>query len=298
MNVLYRMAVAAVPGGLGAAALAALWRHEADVVAGCESDTIGGCLSPGVPILLVGPLLVTAAVWFALRATGAEPAGWGAGLGALATVGGVLLQQAVDSGGTPTSPGLAFLLGVVGFGAGAAVVAVPVPPALRVVLVLVLLAPMAAFPAVRREAGRAHDRRTFAESGLALVVPRAPGYDVTAARADPDRRLLWVTVTRSDHSIYMSLIDLPADFAPPARCGPAVADVGSAGRAGSAPGCRQVGPDHWTRSEPVGQVHLVRRGETLVLLEPGYGTPSADVETAARTLTPVSPARLAELANR
>ncbi|MFI7574677.1 hypothetical protein [Micromonospora sp. NPDC049497] len=300
MNLLNRMAVAAVPGGVGAGALAALWQERARAVAACESDTIGACLGFGFPVLLAGPLLVTAAVWLALRATGVGPAPWAAALGALATAGGVLLQQAAHPRWTPPPVWQAVVLAVIGFALGVAVVTVALPPAVRVGLVVALLAPLAVFPLLRQETRRTGDREAFAELGLPLLVPQVPGYDIASAHADRADRVLSVTATRGRRWISVYVVDLPDDFAPPGRCGLAVADIvlrRQRNQPPASPGCRQVGPDHWTRVEPVGEVHLVRRGDALVLVSPGTDVPAADVEKAATTLTPVTPNRLAESGN-
>ncbi|MBQ1018860.1 hypothetical protein KBX71_13440 [Micromonospora sp. D93] len=301
MNLLYRAAAAALPGSVGAGLLTALWQQQVRFVADCESETIGACLGFGFPILLVGPLVTTAAVWLVLRAVGVASPTWAAALGATATGGAALLQQAGHPGWTPPPVWMAVLLAAAGFAAGVAVVTVAMPAVIRVGLAMVLLAPFAAFPLLRRQTDRSVDQEAFTKLGLPLLIPQVPSYQIAEARADQDRRLLSVTMTHGRSWISVQVTDLPDGFAPPDRCGPTVADV-AARRPGqvlaAAPGCRQVGPDHWTRIEPVGEVHLVRRSETVVLLSSVGDVPAADLETAAMTLTAVTPRQLSLLANR
>ncbi|MEV5769075.1 hypothetical protein AB0L34_31585 [Micromonospora sp. NPDC052213] len=245
-----------------------LWQEQARSVADCESDTIGACLGFGFPVLLVGPLAVTAAVWLVLRAAGVAPALWAAVLGAVATTGAVLLQQAWYPRWTPPPVWLAVLLAVAGFAAG---VAVALPPIVRAGLALALLAPAGRVPASRQEARRTGDQEAFARLGLPLPVPQVPGYDIASARADRVDRVLPVTVTRERRWISVHVIDLPDDFAPPRHCRPAVADIvlrRQRDQPLAAPGCRQVGPDHWTCAESGGEVHLVRCDDAFVLVSP------------------------------
>ncbi|MEU4570702.1 hypothetical protein [Micromonospora sp. NPDC023956] len=290
--------VAAVIGAVGAAVLAALWRDQADTHANCVPDTIGACFGYPVPILIVGPAVVPAVVWLALRATDARRALPAAVLGALTTAGAVLLQQATEPRWLPPSPWLAALLAAVGFGVGTLVVTARWPVPLQVGLALLLLAPLAAFEPLRRETRRDDRSAAFARVGLPLLVPTVPGYRVGFADADLSDRVLSVTLTRQRQWISVHVLPLPADFAPPQRCGPTTAAV-VLRRESPQPStplpCRQVGPDHWTRAEAGGEVHLVRRGDALVLVSPGTDVPPTDTATAAATLTEVSAGRLAEL---
>ncbi|GIJ19516.1 hypothetical protein [Micromonospora lutea] len=300
MNVLARMTAAAVPGAVGSGALAALWQQQARSVADCESDTIGGCLDLGFPTLLVGPLVVMVAVWLTLRTFGVEPARWATLVGALASGGLILLEQARHPRWTLPPVWLVVVLAMIGFAVGVFVVTATLPPVVRVALVLVLLAPLAAFPTLRQQARRVDDREAFAGLGLPLLVPRVPGYELGPALAYPADRVLLMTLVRERGWISVYVTDVPDDFAPPRQCGPVVSDIlpsGPGGPASTASGCRRVDGDHWIRTESGREVHVVRRDGALVTISPGPDVRSGELATAATTLTAVTPRRLAELSN-
>lgn len=297
MSMFFRVAVAAVPGGLGAGLLAHLWEEQRRYQADCVPETIGSCLNLGFFLLPFGPLAVTVAVWLTLWVSGVRWAGLSALLGAVIAAGGVLLEQGMHTRWTPPAVWLAMVLGAVGFAAGVLVVTARLSPLIRVGLALVLLAPLAVFPALRKETRRDSDEKAFASLEIPLLVPQVPGYAIGWAAAFPEDDRLRITLVREKHLIYVSVIDLPDDFAPPQHCGPLVAEL--MGRPPDPPletGCRQLGPDHWARVERDDEVHLVRREGALVLVDPS-DAPAEDVAKAATTLTVLTPQRLAQLAN-
>lgn len=297
MNMFFRMAVAAVPGGLGAGLLTHLWQAQRRYQAECVPETIGSCLNLGLFVLPFGPLAVTVAVWLTLWVSGVRWAGLSALLGAVIAAGGVLLEQGMHTRWTPPAVWLAMVLGAVGFAAGVLVVTARLSPLVRVGLALVLLAPLAVFPALRKETRRDSDEKAFASLEIPLLVPQVPGYAIGWAAAFPEDDRLRMTLVREKHLISVFVIDLPDDFAPPQHCGPLVAEL--MGRPPDPPletGCRQLGRDHWARVERDDEVHLVRREGALVLVDP-LDAPAEDVAKAATTLTVLTPQRLAQLAN-
>lgn len=298
MNMFFRMAVAAVPGGLGAGLLAHLWQAQRRYQADCVPETIASCLNLGLFVLPFGPLAVTVAVWLTLWVAGVKWAGLSALLGAVIAAGGVLLEQGMHTRWTPPAVWLAMVLGAVGFAAGVLVVTAKLSPLVRVGLALVLLAPLAVFPALRKETRRVSDEKAFASLRIPLLVPQVPGYAIGWAAAFPEDDSLGMTLVREKYLISVFVIDLPDDFAPPRHCGPLVAEL-VLERPPDPPletGCQQLGPDRWTRVESSGEVHLVRREGTLVLVSP-LDAPAEDVAKAATTLTVLTPQRLAQLAN-
>ncbi len=298
MSMFFRVAVAAVPGGLGAGLLAHLWEEQRRYQADCVPETIGSCLNLGFFLLPFGPLAVTVAVWLTLWVSGVRWAALSALLGAVIAAGGVLLEQGMHTRWTPPAVWLAMVLGAVGFAAGVLVVTARLSPLIRVGLALVLLAPLAVFPALRKETRRDSDEKAFASLEIPLLVPQVPGYAIGWAAAFPEDDRLRITLVREKQRIYVSVIDLPDDFAPPQHCGPLVAEI-VLERPPDPPletGCRQLGPDHWARVERDDEVHLVRREGALVLVDPS-DAPAEDVAKAATTLTVLTPQRLAQLAN-
>jgi hypothetical protein len=299
MTTRYAVVAAAVPGALGAAVLAAIAQEQARFVANCVSDTIGVCLGYRYPVLVVGPLVVTVVVWLALRAVGERDRALPAALlGACATAGGLLMDQATHTRWIPPSVWFAVVVAAVGFGAGAAVATARLPMAVRIGLVLVLLAPLGAFAPLRKQTRHAALRANLERVDLPLFVSRVEGYRVGTARADVTDRVVSVSMVMGPRWVSLHVIPLPADFTPPLRCGPTAADIvlrRKRGHQRSSLPCRPVGTDHWIRDEAGGEVHLVRRGDALVLVSPTGGTPAADVATAATTLTEVTADRLAEL---
>ncbi|WP_052503635.1 hypothetical protein [Micromonospora haikouensis] len=294
------MAAAALCGGAGAGVLAALWHEQVRFQRSCKTDTIGACLGFAFPALIVGPVVVTAIGWLLLRATRAARPLPAALLGAVASGGGALVAQAFRPFSGPLPVWLAVLLGTVGFAAGVAAMEAR-HRVVRVGLALALLLPWAAAPALREPGRRYALRDGFAHLGLPLVVPQVEGYQVANAHAFGQERVLSVRIERGEDSIMVRVVPLPADFAPPVSCGPAMAgsSVSDDERGAPAPQpCRVAGHEHWVRAESSGDVHLVRRGEALVLLRPGPDTPTADVAAAAAHLTEVTPEQLAELAVR
>ncbi|WP_229399841.1 hypothetical protein [Micromonospora okii] len=294
------MAAAALSGGAGAGVLAALWHEEVRFQRSCESDSFGACLSFALPVLFCGPVVLTAIVWLLLRATRVGRPLPAALLGAAASGGGALVTQAVRPFSGPMPVWLAVLLAVVGFAAGVAAMAAS-HPVVRAGLALTLLLPWAAAPALREPGRRYALRDGFAQVGLPLVVPQVEGYRVANARAFVERRVLSVRLERGEDSISVRVVPLPADFAPPARCGPAMADISVTDDDHGTPPpqpCRAAGHDHWVRAGQGEEVHLVRRGGAIVFLRSGPDTPSADAAAAAANLTEVTPERLAELAAR
>jgi hypothetical protein len=299
MRLIGEASVAALPGALGAALLASVWRAELRFQAGCEPATIGDCVSWRLPALLVGPLVVTALVWLALRLTGTAGAAPAALLGAVVSADAVLLWEATQARWTPPAGGSAALLGGAGFAAGALLAVARLPVAVRVSAAVLLLAvPVVVVPVLHqasRQAGREED---FARLGLPLPVARVAGYRVVAAHPNQRDRLLTVTLRNDSHWITLLVIPVPAGFAPPAHCGPTTGDLDhhrfTVDPAG-APSCQPVGPEHWLRIEGTDRVHLLRWGGALVLVDPGVEVPAADLDAAAATLTEVDPRRLAEL---
>ncbi|MEU4777632.1 hypothetical protein [Micromonospora sp. NPDC023633] len=300
MELFRGMATAAIPGGVGAGVLAALWHEQVRFQKSCESDTIGACLGFAFPALVVGPVVVVAAVWLLLRATEVGRPAPAALLGAAFTGGALRLALAARPFSVPPPVWLVVLLAVAGFAAGVAVVVARLPLVGRGVLALVLLLPWFVAPLVGKESRRDALREGFAQVGLPLVVPQVEGYQVTSARAFVDRRLLSITMDRGGGWVSVYVVPLPADFAPPGSCGPTRADISRrAGREPSVPQpCRAVGADHWVRTEEGEEVHLVRREGGLVLLSPGGEASSADAAAGATNLTAVTPGQLAELAVR
>ncbi|MEV0328424.1 hypothetical protein AB0H63_18550 [Micromonospora echinospora] len=303
--------VAAFVAALGGAALAHRWQSEARFMATCEPTFIGDCLRWGLLLLLVGVFLVIAAVWLAQRVMGTANPEWGTVLGTAATTGALLLWEAGHPRWVPPPSDLAALLAGVGVAVGVAVVAAPLPRVLRVVFAVALAVPFAVYPTLSRETRRVDLADRLGRAGVPLLVSRAGGFEVASAGADPERRFVRVTmgrkvdprtdVTSGDRGRNVSIlvVPVPADFAPPARCGPTAAERSAPDRAPAAPAdlsCRPVGPDHWTRTEAGDEVHLLRRGDALVLVQPGWNASDRDAATVAGSLTEVDPRRLAELA--
>ncbi|WP_416901165.1 hypothetical protein [Micromonospora echinospora] len=300
--------VPAFVAALGGAALAHGWQTEARAFAACEPTSFGDCLSLGFPLLVVGVIAAVAAVWLAQRVLGTARPELGTLAGLAATIGALLLWEAGHPRWTPPSSDLAALLAGVGFAVGVAVVAVPLPRVLRAASVVALAVPFAVYPVLSRETRRADLADRLGQVGLPLLVSQAKGFQVGSAAADPRRRFLTVTVTRpvdprtdstsGERSVSILVVPVPAGFAPPARCGPARTDLpapegGPAAPAG--PPCRPVGPDHWVRTEADDEVHLLRRGDALVLVDSGWRASDEDVAVVAGSLTELTPRRLAEL---
>ncbi|MFI6821893.1 hypothetical protein ACIBJE_13200 [Micromonospora sp. NPDC050187] len=301
--------VAAFVAALGGAALADGWQNEARALAACKPASLS-CLSLGYPLLFVGVFVAVAAVWLAQRVMGTAEPEWGTLAGLAATTGALLLWEAGQPRWVPPPTDLAALLAGAGVAVGVAVVAAPLPRVLRVVFVVALAVPFAVYPTLSRETRRADLADRLDRVGLPLLVPRADGFAVDSARADPGRRFVHVTVDRKadprtdltsedrGRTVSILVTPVPADFAPPARCGPAAADlpVPDGAPAPSTDPCRPVGPDHWTRTEAGDEVHLLRRNDALVLVQPGWNASDRDAATVADSLTEVAPRRLAELA--
>ncbi|TDC64450.1 hypothetical protein E1258_08195 [Micromonospora sp. KC207] len=302
MRLIGRLSFAGALGALGAAALASLWRTEALLVASCEPETIGACFSWRLPTIFVGPLIVTALVWLALRVTGADRALPAALLGAIATTDAVLLYEAFQPRWTPPPAWLAAALGAVGFAVGVLLGAVRLPMAVQAgAAVVLLLVPIAVFPLLHKATRRAERAQAFSRLGVPLMVAEVDGYRVTAALTDRSDRRLSVWMSKGESSLSIVVVPLPEGFAPPAHCGPTTDDLyrdQPAGDQAAVRSCRPVGPDHWVRTEREDQVHLIRRNDALVYVDPGADVPAADVATAAANLTEVNPERLAELAVR
>ncbi|SCL36278.1 hypothetical protein GA0074692_4309 [Micromonospora pallida] len=304
--------VAAFVAALGGAALADGWQSQARAVADCESETFGACLGQallGGPLLLVGVSVAAAAVWLAQRVMGTAHPEWGTVLGTAATTGALLLWEAGHPRWVPPPSDLAALLAGVGVAIGVTVVAVPLPRLLRAALAVALAVPFAVYPNLSRETRRADLADRLDRAGLPLLVSRAEGFAVKTAWANPGRRFVVVTVGRKtdprtdgtsrDRDVTIRVVPVPADFAPPARCGPTVAELRVPDRAPTPPldpSCRPVGPDHWTRTEADVEVHLLRRGDALVLVQPDWNASDGDAATVAGSLTEVAPRRLADLA--
>ncbi|MFF0819575.1 MULTISPECIES: hypothetical protein [Micromonospora] len=302
MRLIGRLSFAMALGALGAAALTSLWHTEALLVASCEPETIGSCFSWRLPTIFVGPLVVTALVWLALRATGADRALPAALLGAIATAGAVGLYEAFQPRWTPPPGWLAACLGAAGFAVGVLLGVVRLPMAVQAgAAAVLLLVPTAAFPLLHKATRRAERAQAFAQLGVPLMVAEVDGYRVTAALTDRSDRRLSVWMAKGESSLSIVVVPLPGGFSPPAHCGPTIDDLYGDRPAGGPPAvlsCRAVGPDHWVRTEREDQVHLVRRNDALVYVDPGADVPVADVATAAAHLTEVTADRLAELAVR
>ncbi|WP_405113862.1 hypothetical protein OG559_07860 [Micromonospora sp. NBC_01405] len=287
-------------GALGAAVLASLWRTEALLFAGCEPETIGDCLTWRLPVLLVGPLVVTALVWLALWVSGVDRAVPSALLGAIVTADALLFYEAFQPRWTPPSAGLAAVFGAVGFAGGVLLGVRRLPVAVQVVAaVALLLAPYGFFPVLHGTARRANLEEEFSQLGLPLLVTRVDGYQVVAAHANRGDRRLSVSMHRGELWFTIVVVPVPTGFAPPTHCGPTTDELDRdqpTTDPASAPPCRPVGPDHWVRVERDDPVHLVRRNEVLVYVDPGIDVPAADLGAAAANLTEVTPGRLAELA--
>ncbi|MER5700690.1 hypothetical protein ABT023_01840 [Micromonospora sp. NPDC002296] len=301
MRLIGAASLAGALGALGAAVLASLWRTEALLFASCEPETIGDCLTWRLPMLLVGPLVVTALVWLALWVFGADRAVPSALLGAIVTADALLLYEAFQPRWTPPSVWPAAALGAVGFGAGVLLGTVRLPLAAQVgVAAVLLLAPYGFFPVLHQTTRRADREEAFSQLGLPLLVPQVDGYRVVTAHVDRGDRKLSVSMSGGEFWFTIIVVPVPEGFAPPTHCGPTTDDLDRdqpADPATTLP-CRPVGPDHWVRVERDDQVHLIRRNDALVYVDPGVDVPAADLGAAAANLAEVTPQRLAELAVR
>ncbi|MGC4804481.1 hypothetical protein [Micromonospora sp. DT233] len=140
-------AVAGALGALGAAVLASMWRAEIRYASGCEVTNFGDCISLRVPALLVGPLLVTALVWLAVRLVGDDRALPAALLGGFLTIDAALLHQGLQPRWTPPPEWLAAILGAAGFAAGVLLAVRRMPLVVQVGAAALLLAvPYGIFP--------------------------------------------------------------------------------------------------------------------------------------------------------
>ncbi|MEU6078871.1 hypothetical protein [Micromonospora sp. NPDC047074] len=299
MELFRGMATAGTAGGVGAGVLGVLWHEVVRFQNSCEADTIGACLGFAFPALVVGPVVVTAAVWLLLRLTEVERPLPAALLGAAATASALRLALATRPFSGPPPVWLVVLLAVAGFAAGVAVMAARLF-LVRTVLALVLLLPWFVSPLVSQESRRDALRDGFAQVGLPLVVPQVEGFQVSYARAFVNRRLLTVTMARGEGWLSVIVVPLPAGFAPPESCGPTMADASrlDGPRTSTPQPCRAVGADHWVRTEEEEDVHLVRHGGGLVLLSAGGEAAAADVAAGATNLSVVTPGQLADLAVR
>lgn len=293
--------LAGVLGAVGAGLLTSLWQSEVHAQADCVPNNVGGCLGWGIPVLLIGPYAAVAVIWATLRALAVDRPLLSALFGALATASGTLLYEAGHPRWVPPPVWLAVLLGAVGFAVGTAIGGGRTR-LLQVVLAGVLAVPLAAFPLLRQETRSDVREDGFARLGLPLLVPQVEGYQVVFARAELRDPMLAVTVMKGDRRISISVLPLPADFAPPQRCGPTVAEVSvrdivTAPTRTNGP-CQWVESEHWVRVENDQRVHLLRRDGAFVQVSRGDDVPDVDVEAAAATLTSVSPRRLAELSVR
>ncbi|SCG41376.1 hypothetical protein GA0070560_103142 [Micromonospora halophytica] len=293
-----RAVAAAVPGALGAAVWASAWRTELRFQASCEPTVIGDCMSWRLPALLIGPLVVTALVWFVLRLAGADRAAPSALLGAVVAADALLLWEAAQPRWLPPSGGLAALLGGTGFALGVFLAVARLPLVVQVLAaVLLLVVPFGLVPVVYQAARQNGRAEAFARLGLPLTVTRVHGYRLVAAHPNQRDRVLTVTLSGGQHSITVWTIPVPAGFAPPAHCGPTTGDLDARRFAvdpAVAPPCQLVRAEHWLRLERTDRVHLLRRGDALVVVDPGVGAPAADVDAAAANLTEVSPRQLVE----
>ncbi|TYC00602.1 hypothetical protein FXF53_13160 [Micromonospora sp. WP24] len=293
-----RGVAAVVPATIGGAVLAGLWRAELTFQAGCRPETIGACLSWRIPVLLLGPVVVAVGSWLVLRAAGAARPLLATSLGVLATAGVTLLHQAGRSGWNPPSVPLAALFAAFGFTVGVVVAGLRMPVALRAALAVLLAVPVALFPTIKESGTRDGRVEKFARLGLPLLVPEVGAYRVVAARADPAGGQLSLVLADGPRRLSVDTIRVPADFAPPQRCGPSAVEVSLRGSVSLPPSngpCQRFAADHWLRTENGHPVHLLRRGDALVLVSPGVDVPDRDVAAAAGQLVEVSPRELAAL---
>ncbi|MFI9527967.1 hypothetical protein [Micromonospora rosaria] len=291
-------AVATGVGAAGAAAFAGLWQAEARLRQTClPAESLGACLSPRLPLLLIWPLLVTAVGWGALRWARAPRAAGAAGCGAVTTAGALLLYEAFHPGWVPPPVGLAALLGAAGFAAGVAVILAPLRAAVRVPLILALLVPHAVAPVLDRSTQRADLERRLTAAALPLLVPDLAGWRVTGVVVR-DRERVSTMVTNGSRNVVIATVRLPADFRPPQRCGPFDFPVPDLPVPPSQP-CRPVAADHWVRDGDGTTAHLLRRDDALLTVKRAIGVAgSADLAAVAGALVEVSPRRLAELGSR